>query len=184
MNVTAPNQDATRVMRRRGALILPLFALVWAAAGVSGIADARLALTAGLVVVAFAAMAIVLALRGGRTSEMARPLDMPEDWNRQLTRVNVFQAVGIGLSIVVLVVVGRPEVIPAVVCLIVGMHFLPLARIFGQEQYTWTGTALFAVSTAGFAALSFADGPTSRAVVGLGAAASLLVTALQLAARE
>ena len=68
--------------------------------------------------------------------------------------------------------------IPAAVCAIVGVHFFPLARIFDESLYAWTGALLCAVSVGGMIGLAVVDGQASRAVVGLGAAAVLWATAL------
>jgi hypothetical protein len=78
---------------------------------------------------------------------------------------------------------GQAPLIPAVVCAIVGVHFFPLARIFDERIYTWTGVLLCAVSVGGIVALAAVDGQASRAVVGLGAAAMLCASSLRLSRR-
>ena len=74
--------------------------------------------------------------------------------------------------------------IPPVVCLIVGAHFFPLARLFDQPQYWWTGASLSIVAAAGFITLAAGAGAeVSRVVVGLGAAITLWGTSLHVARR-
>ncbi|MDQ3526135.1 MAG: hypothetical protein M3451_13945 [Chloroflexota bacterium] len=70
---------------------------------------------------------------------------MPADRQRRYNLVGIVQAVAIGLTIAALIVIGHPAFIPAVVSVIVGMHFFPLAPVFDQPQYALTGVALCVV---------------------------------------
>ena len=57
-----------------------------------------------------------------------------------------------GLSVIAVVVlghVGRSDLIPQAVGVIVGLHFLPLAKIFSAKLYYWTGTTIV-VAAIGF----------------------------------
>ncbi|HET7414552.1 MAG TPA: hypothetical protein VFI97_02505 [Arthrobacter sp.] len=68
--------------------------------------------------------------------------------------------------------------------MIVGLHFFPLARLFDQPQYLWTAAGGCAAGIAGLLVLLAGDGlEASRAVVGLGAAATLWLTAVRLTLR-
>jgi hypothetical protein len=105
-------------------------------------------------------------------------------WSRQVGLVNLGQVAAIAVAVVVLIVVHGTTFIPAVICLIFGLHFLPLARLFGQWQYRWTGVLLCAAAIAGIAVyLGGSSGSMSRSVVGLGAAVILWVTSLHVAIR-
>ena len=178
MSDLAPTQVEIQAMRRRGALVLSGFAMIWAAAGISALGSAPLVPMLWLTAVAVTMLSVVLALRRGTASAPGRPRRMPDGWRRRLGLVNLLQAAGIGLTIALLVAIGRQTLIPAAVCAIVGIHFFPLARIFDESLYAWTGALLGAVSVAGATALAIADGMASQAVVGLGAAAVLWATAL------
>lgn len=77
------------------------------------------------------------------------------------------------------------ELVPPVVCLIVGLHFFPLARLFDQPQHTWTATGLCLAAGAGLVILAVGAGPeASRVVIGLVAAGTLWVTSARLALRH
>ena len=178
MSDLGPTQVEIQAMHRRGALVLSAFATIWAAAGISAIGSAPLVPMLWLTAVVVTGLTVVLALRRGTTSAPARPRRIPVGWRRRLGLVNLLQAAGIGLSIALLVMIGRQTLIPAAVCAIVGVHFFPLARIFDESLYAWTGALLLAVSVGGMIVLAAVDGQASRAVVGLGAAAVLWAAAL------
>ncbi|MFF7443361.1 DUF7010 family protein [Streptomyces sp. NPDC008122] len=79
---------------------------------------------------------------------------------------------------------GRPELIPVGICLVVGLHFFPLARLFDQRRYRWAAILLTAVALAGLAVLAAGAGSeTVRAVVGLGAALVLWGTSFHVVLR-
>jgi len=69
---------------------------------------------------------------------------------------------------------GHPQLEMPAVALVVGLHFLPLARIFRRPAYVATGLALCGLA----AASAFIDGPERVALLGLGAAATLWLTLL------
>ncbi len=183
MNASHASPDFGRALRRRGALIIALFALVWAAAGSSGIANSAAAMLVLVVALVVTVVAVLLALPTSTARAGDRPRQLPANWNRRVGLVNIFQAVAIGLVLAVLNTVDKPAFIPAAVCLIVGVHFFPLAPAFDQPQYQWTAAAMCAVATAGFVAVVAIDGETSRAVVGMGAAITLWGTSLHITNR-
>lgn len=181
MTVEHASQELDQSLRQRGALIMALFALVWAMAGRSGIASGPARVTVLVAALTVTAGVVLLAFRAGPAAGRMRRL--PASWEQRFNIVSLAQGVAIGLVIVALVVTERPALIPAAVCLIVGIHFFPLVRIFDQPQYRWTGAALCAVAAAGFVTYAAADGETSRAVAGLGAAITLWATSMHVALR-
>jgi hypothetical protein len=97
---------------------------------------------------------------------------------RRFGRINALQWLGIGL-VVAAALAGRvPELIPGLVAVVVGLHFLPLAALFQQPRFHLTGALMISVGAAG-CAVSAAGGPANaaRMAVGLGAAAVLWGTA-------
>ncbi|MFJ5833276.1 hypothetical protein [Streptomyces sp. NPDC093089] len=70
--------DLTRSLRRRGAIVLAAFALVWALAGGSG---TPAALPVGVVAALVSAGAVVVAFRG-TAGPVRRTVRLPEKWNR------------------------------------------------------------------------------------------------------
>lgn len=179
--VTKPvSEKLARDLRRNGSIILSVFALVWAVA-VPGLTSPTVEATAFAIAVLVTVAMVSLALRATvPPGEMRR---LPADWQRRYNVIGIVEGVAIGLAVAVLIFAGRPELIPSLVCLIVGAHFFPLARLFDQRQYAWTGTSLCAIAVAGWAALVLVDSEAGRAIVGFGAAATLWATSAHLSLR-
>ncbi|MFD3659449.1 DUF7010 family protein [Streptomyces sp. NPDC058659] len=173
----------TRGLRRRGAIVLAVFALVWAFAGGSGIASVAVSGIVGTLAVIVTAGALVAARRG-TAGPVTRTVTLPEKWNRGVGLVNAAELVAIFAVIAASNASGHPEFIPVGICLVVGLHFFPLARLFDQRQYTGTAVALTAVALVGLAVLAAgASAETIRAVVGLGAAVVLWASSFHVALR-
>ncbi|MEU7034639.1 hypothetical protein ABZ958_13250 [Streptomyces sp. NPDC046237] len=173
----------TRNLRRRGAIVLAVFALVWALAGGSGIAAVPVSVAIGVVAACVTVGAVVLAFRGA-AGPVTRPVRLPEKWNRGVGLVNMAELVAIFAVIAASNASGHPEFVPVGICLVVGLHFFPLARLFDQGQYTRTAIFLTAVALVGLAFLAAGATPeTIRAVVGLGAAVVLWASSLHVALR-
>ncbi|WP_329621063.1 hypothetical protein OG357_11570 [Streptomyces sp. NBC_01255] len=171
----------TRSLRRRGAIVLAVFGLVWAFAGGSGIAAAPASVAVGVVAAVVTAGAVVIAFRGTR-GPVNRPVRLPEKWNRGVGLVNAAELVAIFAVIAASNASGHPEFIPVGIGLVVGLHFFPLARLFDQRQYTGTAVALTAVALVGLAVLAAgSSAETIRAVVGLGAAVVLWASSFHVA---
>ncbi|MFF8838836.1 DUF7010 family protein [Streptomyces sp. NPDC015130] len=173
----------TRGLRRRGAIVLAVFGLVWALAGGSGVTAGPVAVAVGVVAAAVAGGAVVVAFRGTR-GPVHRLVRLPEKWNRGVGLVNGAELLAIFAVIAASNASGHPEFVPAGICLVVGLHFFPLARLFDQPQYIWTAVSLTAVSLLGLAVLATgATAETVRAVVGLGAALALWASSFHVALR-
>ncbi|MGE3911919.1 MAG: hypothetical protein AB7K36_21350 [Chloroflexota bacterium] len=180
MSTVSTQPDAGPMLRRRGAIILAVFACIWAAGGISRLGALSEMLPALIGVVAVTVIIIVYALRSDQSASPSAPTRLPPDWNRRLGLVNLLQAAGIVVSVVLLSSAGAPSLIPATVCVIVGMHFIPLARIFDEAAYTLAGLVLCAIGLVGYGMVALVDGPTSQVVVGCGAALTLWSTAVYL----
>ncbi|MFE7550321.1 hypothetical protein [Streptomyces gardneri] len=173
----------TRGLRRRGAIVLAVFGLVWALAGGSGVAAAAVSVAVGVVAAAVTVGAVVVAFRGTR-GPVTRTVRLPEKWNRGVGLVNGAELVAIFAVIAASNASGHPELVPVGICLVVGLHFFPLARLFDQPQYRWTAILLTALAPVGLAVLAAgASAETIRAVVGLGAAAVLWGSSFHVALR-
>jgi hypothetical protein len=163
-------------LRRSGALLLALFAQAWAVGSLAGLSG--WAVTAVLAVsVPTTLVAVVLAAR-------VPPEDAGEpvarDWRRRYNRIGAVQGVLVAATVVGCVVAQRPEFIAALVCLVVGLHFLPLARILAEPRYVRTGLALCVVGLGGLG-LGLAVEPAQANVsVGLAAALTLWASSLAL----
>ncbi|MFD8237259.1 DUF7010 family protein [Streptomyces sp. NPDC059696] len=175
----------TRTLRRRGVLVLSVFALLWAVAAASAtgsatdVAPLAIEVTALLLTTA----AIYLAYREN-TTPSPRLVNLPARWARGVGIVNTVELVAVFAVIAASNAAGRPEAVPAGIALVVGLHFFPLARLYDQWQYRWTASLLTAVAIAGFVlvAAGLADG-TVRLVVGLGSATVLWASSYHVALR-
>ncbi|MCX5228803.1 hypothetical protein ABZY16_37210 [Streptomyces sp. NPDC006553] len=173
----------TRNLRRRGAIVLAVFALVWAFAGGSGIAAVPVSVAVGVVAAVVTAGAVVFAFRG-TAGPATRLVRLPEKWNRGVGLVNMAELVAIFAVIAASNASGHPEFIPIGICLVVGLHFFPLARLFDQGQYKWTAIFLTAVALVGLVVLAAGTtAETIRTVVGLGAAVVLWASSFHVALR-
>ncbi|WP_051441992.1 hypothetical protein [Arthrobacter sp. H14] len=184
ITVDTAARERSRVMRRRGVVVLALFAVLWAAVGASGLTAG----TAGMVRIAavIPSIAIVLlAYHPGSAELPERQRYQPQGWYRHVGIVNLVQAAAIAVTVLGFIAADVPQLVPPVVSLIVGLHFLPLARLFDQPQYRWTGAGLSAASVAGLLILAVGPGAeASRIVAGFAAAATLWATSARLALRS
>lgn len=173
----------TRNLRRRGTLVLSVFAVIWAFAGASGLASSGAALTVEIIAVPLTAVAIVLAYRKG-AAPSPRLVNLPDNWARAVGIVNVVEVAAVFAVIAASNAAGRPEFIPPAIALVVGLHFVPLARYYDQWQYKGTAVLLSVVAVVGFALIAAGLSSESvRAVVGLGSAVVLWVSAYHVAVK-
>lgn len=182
VSVSAKTTRTRRDPLLQGIYILVVFGFGWSvvgATGIGGVVVLAVAVIAAIVV----GMTAIRARTGGTSQSRPRRRSLPNAaagffW------VNIAQTVLILVSVSALVKLGVPALVPVAVCLVVGLHFLPLARFFGQPQYWWTGALLVIVAADGGA--WYAAGSTAaviRMAVGIPAAVVLWVTALHLAKR-
>lgn len=173
----------TRTLRRRGTVVLSVFALVWAFAGASGTgpADGAVPLATEAVAVLLTVAALFLGLRKG-AAPSPRTVNLPANWARGVGIINGLEVLAIFAVIAAANASGRPGLVPVGIALVVGLHFFPLARLFDQRQYTWTAVSLSAVALVGLAVLAAGtSAETIRAVVGLGAAVVLWASSFHVA---
>ena len=163
--------------RRRGATIMAIFGMVWAMTGTVG--TPLIAIRAFVIVLAvMATWGIVRFALRHEPPGAGRIRKVPPDWERRFNRVGLWQGITIVLSVVFLGLAHLGALIPAAICLVVGIHFLPLRRIFDQPQYLVTSVVLITIAVIGAATwLAFGSSLTDG-VVGYGAAFTLWAVAL------
>lgn len=173
----------TRTLRRRGTVVLSVFAVVWAFAGASGLASPGAALTVEIAAVPLAAAAVLLAYRRG-AAPSPRMVVLPRNWARSVGIVNVVELVAVFAVIAVANASGHPAFVPPAIALVVGLHFFPLARLYDQWQYRVTAVVLSAVAVTGLALIAAGLSDESvRAVVGLASAVTLWGSAYHVAVK-
>lgn len=167
--------EAPAGTERIGAIACWGFGVAWAIWGLTGISG-RVALVIAVVVsIVLAAATAAVAFRASESPAKRR---LPADWKRRYHLLVLAQFVTIFLASLTLGRMGYPEAIPVAICLIVGIHFVPLAGIFDIEPYRGTAIALCAVAVTGGGLLAVTGAAAVRAVVGLGAAIVLWASAV------
>jgi hypothetical protein len=160
-------------------LITALFGLPWALTA-AGLLQAEAATGLRLAALTITVLAIGVALLPPATGQDRVRL-VPTDWRRRFNQVGLAQAAAILAVGAALVLSGRPTLIPAAVCLVVGLHFLPLARLFDQPQFRWTGAGMCLVAAVAGSLHLWGPGTAAEVVAGGGAAVVLWVTSLHVA---
>lgn len=168
---TAPD-ELSRGMRRNGVMICAFFGLGWYIGG-AGIIEGP-AYWVGFALAA--AVSVGLAVATGKVeSGRGRPRELPKDWGRRYGIWVAFEAV---LIVAVIFLYGALDLIdflPGTIAVIVGAHFLPLARAFDEPMYKWSGYAMIAAGAAGIAA-GAGGVAIGGAVAGFGSAVVLWAT--------
>ncbi|MEJ5946588.1 hypothetical protein WDZ17_14920 [Pseudokineococcus basanitobsidens] len=175
----------SRTLRRRGAVVLAAFSVLWVLVAASGVAGAPAwGLRGAGLVVALVLVALAHRPRRARDGVTERLRSQPAGWRRLVGRTNVFQAVVIVLVVLLGALTDVPQVVAPLVAVVVGVHFLPLARAFDQPEYRWTGAGMAVAGAVGIGLLvALVPHDVVRVVVGALAALSLWATAGRLALR-
>jgi hypothetical protein len=161
----------------RGAMITTLFGAFWL-----GLSIVALGTFPTEVIVPFCAIFIALLIGSGLFISKGRKLrkNMPlasngatERVRRSFKIISVAEGVAIGVASAIAGILHRPELMAIWIAIIVGLHFLPLARIFGRPVYYVTGIAI-----AGWATLAWISfqGPSKTALAGAGTGVVLWAT--------
>lgn len=130
-----------------GVIFMALFGTLWAGTGVMGLQGW------GFPYVELAAIfvGIILVIEGISLiyTSQKMPDQVSENGARRLKRMNfwfniVFIAEGllIGIAIAICNMINQTDLIPGVIAIIVGIHFLPLAALFQIKIYYATGVLL------------------------------------------
>lgn len=151
-------------------VILGLFAAAWAIAGLAfyGTPPALLAVPA---------VVSILAALPGLAKARQMPPPSPDRWQhvrRLVRRWSTVEGLAIAAAVVALRTSGQIRFAPAVIAIIVGLHFVPLARGLPERTYLWTAAALMLLGAAGLAA----PAPFAPGVLGLCGAVILWLTML------
>jgi len=130
-----------------GAVILGIFAVVWWIVGMRTAGHSAAVVWVVPVIASVMLGAAVTRLRGA-----SGPVDDVDEKrrNRLVMMWSAAEGVAIVIAINVLVSVGHRDAFVPVVALIVGSHFIPLARGLPAPTYYVTAAALIAVGLVGF----------------------------------
>ncbi|KPL60925.1 DUF7010 family protein [Rossellomorea vietnamensis] len=172
-----------------GVLFMAFFGTLWAYTGIMGLQGWG---SPWLLTVALA-IGFLLVLSGFSLIHASKKfpdgVSSPE-WNNSRKMRKWFniifagEGIAIGIAIAVCNAVGHTENIPIVIAIIVGLHFLPLARLFRVKIYYYTGILLCVVPVVTWLFIpetlmvSGHELNTYMSVVGLASALILWVTSL------
>ncbi|MGW7433434.1 hypothetical protein ACWGIN_28325 [Streptomyces sp. NPDC054861] len=161
-------------MFKSGVGFLALFGVGWWLLGTSAF-DGWVR-PVSIVVGCLLALGLMLAAKRFLPASAGGPF--PAEQRRRFNRINAVQWLLIIAVAVVCGVSGTPVLIPPLVALVVGLHFLPLAVVFAQPRLRVPAALLILAAAAGLAVWA-TGGPdeTVRLVVGVAAALSLWATA-------
>ena len=177
--ITFPAQPARTSSRAvdlaNTALVLTVAALAWFGWGQAeppaGWSPALIAGSFASVVAALLAGSAMRRLRGAEPS-MSDPVVHRRYW-----RIVGAEAAACLLGAVVLTEAGQPPFVPAWILLVVGAHFLPLARLFRIAELYPAGLALAAIAVAA-AITGTVTAIRPSAVAGAGGGLACLIAAL------
>ncbi len=170
--------------RATGVVVGAVMGVVWAGStlGALDLAVAVPVLVAGVAVCAV----LMTGARRLRSAATALPASVPSgvDLGKVRSRfalVVAGESAAIAVAINVLVRSGHPQWIPAAICAAVGLHFVPLARLFRVRVFDATAVALCGVATTTMI-MGVAGGPVLlwRLLPGFGAALALWATSARL----
>jgi len=133
-----------------GAIFLFLFGATWLCGASYAYAGPDPALLAAIAVVALLMTAWAIATFRARRRSFTGTGDAAASQRvrKGFMVVNAVQWTVIGLAVLLLNLTGHVAWILPAVILVVGLHFLPLARLFGYRAYNLTAAALVAVAVA------------------------------------
>lgn len=181
----APEAAALRASvllgQTQGAMVLIGAGLGWVLFGLSALGALPLELF--LAVLAVPALLFLGALAVRRSAPGLPDAEWSPEMSRVFRQAVAGEMVGILAILAVALPLRRPEWILPLVALAVGLHFLPLARVFQRPLYYLTGAALCLVCFVTFAVPPHLGVPHLqgwRLVSGLGGGTTLWLTALMM----
>jgi hypothetical protein len=154
--------------------VLGIFAVIWLGWGTG--TDLSTAAETALMIVATLGSATLAALawrRWRRSTAVAAPSG--SDVRRRFRRIVTVEGVVLIAAAIALNRTGHQHQVAAVVCAGVGLHFLPLARLFHAPVYDATALAMCLLAIAAFV-LAPTHPTLWITLPGIGAAASLYAT--------
>lgn len=177
MSTGAPTRSPALRGAAFGVSILAFFAVGWLGWGTGGHLPvvAQICVTAAAVLISV--VLAVLAWRRWRTTtppQSGTP-STGRPFGRHFGLIIAAEWIGLAAVAAVLGATGHTDPIPAVVCAGVGLHFIPLAQLFGVRAYYFTAIGMCLLTVATFA-LAPSTPPLWTLLPGLGSALILYAT--------
>jgi len=133
-----------------GGIFLSLFGATWLCGASVAYAGLNLPLLAAIVIAALLMTAWAIAIFRARRRNFTASADAAASKRvrKGFMVVNAVQWSSIGLAVLLLNLTGHVAWILPAVIMVVGLHFFPLARLFGFRAYNLTAAALVVVACA------------------------------------
>lgn len=132
--------------RGMAAIITTTFGFIWLGWGAGVLGGLPAAIWVGYLCVAVALMAFaVTAARRGRKMMSAQGVSRSDFWQKRRKPfgvVTVLEVVGCIVVVMLANAFRRPHLIAVGISLVVGLHFIPLGKIFGAASYYWVGSLI------------------------------------------
>lgn len=178
--LSAPSQPAVAALGLgMAALIMTIFGFTWLGWGFSAEKTFTVMRWIGFYLATIALLAAsVHALRRGKALMKAHSAQREEFWastSKQFRLVAILEGVGCGIVVLLTIVFHRLDLLAAGISVAVGIHFLPLAKLFRFPAYYATGIIIILCDVLGLALLS-SDAIT--VFVGISTGTVLWVTAI------
>jgi hypothetical protein len=171
-----PGRSPTLRGNATGVTILAFFAVAWLGWGTGDHLPAAVQVPMMVGAVALSAVLAVVAWRRWRNTTVSAPEpSWGPDTGRRFGLIVGVEWVGVSAAAFAVSVTGHPDAIAAVVCAGVGLHFIPLARLFGVRVYHVTAGVLCALAVVTFA-LAPSINPLWTLLPGVGGAVALYAT--------
>lgn len=134
--------------RAIGAVITAFFGFVWFAWGFSAFRHIPLAIEVGYFSMALVLMVVaVMAVRRGRKMMTAPGVQRSDFWEKRGKAFGIvlgLEFVGCFILVALVNAFHRPDWTAAAISFVVGLHFLPLGKIFEFPAYYWVGSLMVA----------------------------------------
>jgi hypothetical protein len=185
MSIAADQRSQSRDPLLAGVVVMTTFGLGWSVVGIGGLPLSRAGMVLLIGLAALIAVGVYVAahrLHATSSTPDAAERQVAPNVGRIYFWVNIGQAIAIAAAVVAFNGLDAIGLIPPTVCLVVGLHFLPLARSFDTPLYWWTAGLLTLVAVTG--AVGYAAGLGNGwivMIVGFPAAVVLWATSLRLA---
>ena len=169
--------EADRIAGRAyGVMFFASFGSLWVLLGLAAMHRLNDIAAALVIVVGLALLlpAICLHRRAEKQQPAVQDQAEAQEVRRTFLRINGAQYIAIPLVILAMNLLHRPQWIAAGIAVVVGLHLLPLARLFHNPANFVTGAALIACAVFTMAVLPLAEAPSLGA---LGSGTILLVSA-------
>jgi hypothetical protein len=183
--LTGPTREAVRGTAV-GIAVLACFALAWTGWGMStgvptSVATPLHAVTISCSVILVAGALLTYRWAGRIPAGASQATDRGRRIGHRFGLIVAAEFIGLATATWIVAVTGHPRLIPAIVCLGVGIHFFPLRRLFAVPIYDRTGAGLCLIAMATFVLAPATGRPALWTIVpGVGAALILYATCVLL----